>query len=183
MGRADFDPTAVDWGRVFTEALELALRFSTTDAEDLVQRGITLLLEGAAPYDAEGGQTIAEHVVAVAKKERDNRRRKERLRRARGTEAKLEHWLDEAPPTPEELSEERLAAEAAYARLLGACEKDPDVRALAELSRRDIDEPAEQQKELGWHIDRVRNARKRMGRMVAAVAASMNGEDGEEVEP
>jgi hypothetical protein len=170
---SEFDPTTVDWGRVYVEALEIAHGLSRRNAEDLVQQGMTLVLEGTAPFDPDAGKTIAEHLVEVALTEARNRERIVRLRLRRGTMARLQHWMDAAPPTPEELNHTHKLGDAAYAALLTECEDDPDVRELVRLSREDVDEPADQAEQLKWDIERVRNARKRMNRMVSKVAESM----------
>jgi hypothetical protein len=175
----DFDPSTVDWGRVFAEALEIALGMASRDAEDVVQQGMTLVLEGRAPYEPSGKTTIAEHVVSAGLAARRNRDRVDRLRRRPRVVAKLTHWLDVEPPTPEELNESRRRGEHAFEAVLAACGGDVEVRALVQLSRQDVDEPAEQAERLGWGIETVRNARKRMARVVSAVAAGM-AEHGEE---
>ena len=168
-----FDPTTVDWGRVYAEALAIAHDFSPRNAEDLVQEGMELVLDGTAPYDPEGGKTIAEHLVEVALTASRNRARVERRRQTKKATAKLQHWLDAEPPTPEELSHARARSDAAYAALLRECADDPDVRELVRLSHEDVDEPADQADRLKWDIERVRNARKRMTRMLGKVAESM----------
>jgi hypothetical protein len=170
---SEFDPTQVDWGRVYAEALAIALGFSPRGAEDLVQLGMTLVLEGTAPFDPDGGMTLAEHLVDVALTAERNRARSERRRQNPKQTAKLQHWMDLEPPTPEELNDERALGDAAYAATLAECADDPDVRALVDLAREDVDEAADQQAALGWDIERVRNARKRMNRMLGRVAEAM----------
>jgi hypothetical protein len=176
----DFDPTTVDWGRIFAEALEIALGTGSREAEDVVQQGMTLVLDGSAPFDASGKLTLAAHVVAAGLAARRNKERVERLRRRPKVVAKLTHWLDVGPPTPEELSDERQRGDAAFEAVLAACAGDAEVRELVLLSRQDVDEPSDQAERLGWGIERVRNARKRMSRMLAAVADGMRGERGED---
>ncbi len=168
-----FDPNAVDWGRVYAEALEIALEMRMGDAEDLVSEGVTMVLDGTAPFDPSGEETLAAHVVAVSVARRRNQARVVRRRRGRGDDAKLVHHLDEAPPTPEELMDERRMGDRAFDTLLAACANDEDVEKLVLLSREDVDEAADQATRLGWEIDRVRNARKRMTRLVAQVAETM----------
>jgi hypothetical protein len=170
----DFDPTKVDWGRVYAEAIEIAIGFRARDPEDLVQQGMTLVLEGTAPFDEDGGMTLAAHLVDVALTQAQNRARIQRLRNKRGTNAKLQHWMDEEPPTPEELNHSRRLGDRAYDAVLAACDGDDEVRELVVLAREeDLDEAADQAERLGWGIERVRNARKRMTRIVGKVAASM----------
>jgi hypothetical protein len=171
---SDFDSTKVDWGRVYAEAIELAMGFHARDPEDLVQQGMTLVLEGTAPWDCDGEMTLAAHIVDVALTEARNKARIERLRNKRGTNAKLQHWMDEAPPTPEELNHARRLGDRAFEAVLAACDGDDEVRELVMLAREeDLDEAADQAERLGWEIERVRNARKRMARIVGKVAASM----------
>ena len=177
---SEFDPTTIDWGRIFAEALEIALELRVRDAEDVVAEGVTMVLDGTAPFDPSGKETLAAHVVAVADAKRKDRARIDRLRQSRGQKAKLIHHLDEAPPTPEELMDERRMGEKAFESLLAACRDDADARELVLLSREDVDEAAEQAARLGWAIDRVRNARKRMARLIAAVADSMQAWKDEE---
>jgi hypothetical protein len=172
---SDFDPTTVDWGRVFAEALEIAQGFAARDAEDLVQQGMTLLLEGTAPFDPAGEVTLAAHVVRVGLDALRHRERSERRRRRPQTIAKLTHWLDGEPPTPEELNHARHLGERAFEMVLAACDGDAEVRALVELARdEDVDEAADQADRLKWPIAQVRNARKRMARVMSHVAASMH---------
>jgi hypothetical protein len=170
---SEFDPTTIDWGRVYVEALEIACRSSARQAEDLVQQGMTLVLEGTAPFDPDGGKTLAEHLVEAAVAEAAKRARIDRLRKQRGQEAKLQHWMDEKPPTPEELTHTTRLEERAFEAMLAACGDDDDVRELAKLAREDFDEPAEQAERLGWPIERVRNARRRLARVHREVAESM----------
>src|SRR5258708_5952189 len=85
---SEFDPTKVDWGRVYAEALEIAHGFSPRGAEDLVQEGMTLVLEGTAPYDEASGKTLAEHLVEVALTAARNRARVERRRQGPKARAK-----------------------------------------------------------------------------------------------
>ncbi len=170
---SQFDPNAVDWGRVFAEALDIALEMKVSNAEDVVSEGVTMVIEGTEPFDPSGEETLAAHVVAVAVAKRNTQANVDRRRRRRGQKAKLVHYLDEAPPTPEELLEERARGDQAFESLLAACDGDPEVRELVLLSRKDVDEAAEQAETLGWDIGRVRNARKRMTRLIAQVAESM----------
>jgi DNA-directed RNA polymerase specialized sigma24 family protein len=171
---SDFDPSTVDWGRVFAEALEIAQGVAARDAEDLVQQGMTLLLEGTAPFDPAGGVALPAHIVKVALEASRNRERSERRRRRPQTIAKLAHWLDGEPPTPEELNHARRLGERAFEAVLAACGGDDEVRDLVLLARdEDLDEPAEQRDRLNWPIEKVRNARRRMARVYGNVAASM----------
>ncbi|HEY1695695.1 MAG TPA: hypothetical protein VGG39_26185 [Polyangiaceae bacterium] len=170
---SEFDPNAVDWGRTFAEALEIALDLKIRNAEDVVSEGVTMVIDGTAPFDPSGDVTLAAHVVAVADGKRRNQARVDRRRKGRGQNAKLVQFLDEAPPTPEELLEERAMGDRAFEALLAACEGDLEVRELVLLSRKDVDEAADQAETLGWKIERVRNARKRMTRLIAQVAESM----------
>ncbi|HEX8792931.1 MAG TPA: hypothetical protein VF765_18425 [Polyangiaceae bacterium] len=170
---SEFDPTKIDWGRTYVEALEIARRFSVREAEDLVQQGMTLVIEGQAPFDPDGGKTLAAHLVEVALAESRDRARIARLRKRRGQEAKLEHWMDEPPPTPEELNHEKRREERRFEAVLEACGDDDDVRELVKLAREDCDEPAEQAERLGWRIERVRNARRRLARIYGELAESM----------
>lgn len=125
---SEFDPTKVDWGRTYVEAIEIARRFSAREAEDLVQQGMTLVIDGKAPFDPDGGKTLAAHLVGVALAEMRNRARVERLRKRRGQTAKLEHWMDEAPPTPEEPSHEMRLGELAFEAVVAACGDDARAR-------------------------------------------------------
>ena len=170
---SEFDPTTIDWGRTYAEALEIALEMRVGDAEDVVSEGVTMVLDGTAPFDPSGKETLAAHVVAVAVAKRKDKARIDRLRRQRGQDAKLVHHLDEAPPTPEELMDERRMGDRAFESLLAACAGDDDVRDLVLLSREDVDEAADQAVRLRWDIGRVRNARKRMARLVGQVAEKM----------
>jgi hypothetical protein len=178
-----FDPTTVDWGRTYAEALAIALEMRTGNAEDVVSEGVTMVIEGTAPFDPSGEVTLAAHVVAVAVAKRRNQARVDRRRTRRGQNAKLVQYLDEAPQTPEELIEERERGDRAFEGLLAACDGDEDVRELVLLSRRDVDEAADQADALGWDIGRVRNARKRMTRLIAQVAESMQAWKDDEDDP
>ena len=179
---SELDPTTVDWGQVFAEALEVAHSMRVGDAEDVVQQGMTMVLDGSAPFDPAGELTLAAHLVSVAVTARRNEQRVERRRVKRGQKAKLVQHLDEAPPTPEELTHERRLGERAFEALLEECDGDSDVRGLVMLARdEDVDDAQGQADALGWEIGRVRNARKRMDRAVERVAEKMQAwkeEDG-----
>jgi hypothetical protein len=157
----DFDPGAVDWGRVFAEAVLLAQGFRPRDAEDVVTLGVTLLLEGAAPFDPSGTETLAQHVVEAGLKATRNRERTERRQRRPAMAAKLQHYLDEEPPTPEELAEERIRKARRLEELRAATADDPEVRALVDLIEQGVHEPADQARQLGWKTEAMRKARKR----------------------
>jgi len=178
----ELDPTTVDWGQVFAEALEVAHSMRVGDAEEVVQQGMTMVLDGSAPFDPSGELTLAAHLVSVAFAARRHEQRMERQRVRRGTKARVIQYLDVAPPTPEELTHERRLGERAFEALLGECDGDPDVRALVMLAREeDVDDAQGQADALGWEIERVRNARKRMDRAVDRVAEKMHAwkeEDG-----
>ena len=156
---AEFDPASVDWGRVYVEALTLTreLKVSEVEADEIVQQGMTLVLEGEEPFDPDGGATLADHVVQVGKAARDIQRRVERRRRSPKKLAKLEHYTDVPPPTPEELSDAREEGDDAFEMLLASTEGSADLQALVALMRRDIDDPADQAAELGWKIGKVYN--------------------------
>jgi DNA-directed RNA polymerase specialized sigma24 family protein len=190
----DFDPSQVDWGRVFAEAVAIALGFTKNDAEDVVQQGMTLLFDGTAPFDAASGKTLAQHLVEVGRLEHAKKQRTERRRRHPRVVAKLVQWFDgAAPPTPEELSAEREGRARAFEELLAQTVDDPEVQALVRLEADGVSEPAAQAERLGWQMPVVRNARKRLARRVKARTGSArstesgarhgqgrNGEDCEE---
>jgi DNA-directed RNA polymerase specialized sigma24 family protein len=179
---SDRDPTSIDWGQVFAEALEIAHAMRVGDAEDVVQEGMTRVLDGTAPFDPAGELTLAAHLVSVAVTARRNAQRIERLRVRRGTKAKLIQHLDEEPPTPEELTHERRLGERAFEALLAECADDEDVRTLVNLARdEDVDVAQGQADALGWDIGRVRNARKRMDRAVDRVAEKLRAWKEEDV--
>jgi hypothetical protein len=178
----DFDPKAVDWGRVFAEAVLLAQVVRPRDAEDIVTEGMTLLLDGTAPFDAAGTETLAQHLVEAGLRAWRNRERTERRRRRPDKVAKLVQYLDEAPPTPEELNEERDTKARAFEELRAETADDPEVHAIVELIGQGVHEPAIQAQRLGWGIEVVRKARKRLTRRVKARAGSPDDDDEEEDE-
>jgi hypothetical protein len=168
-----FDPKAVDWGRIYAEALEIALSFTSREEDEVVQQGMTLVIDGTAPFDPDGTTTLAAHVVSVGLAARRNRERTERRRRRPKVVGKLTHWLDVEPPTPEELVGERARGERAFEATLAASEGDADVRALVLLAREGVDEPADQAAKLSWPVERVYNARKRVARVLGRVAVEL----------
>jgi hypothetical protein len=173
---AEFDPAAVEWGRVYAEALAVALEeleVSEVEAEEILQQGVTLVIGGEKPFDPGGKATLAEHVVQVGKASRDNQRRVERRRRNPEKLAKLEHYTDVPPPTPEELTDEREEGDDAFEKLLAAIQDDAELQALVALMRRDIDDAATQAAELGWKIGRVYNARRRLKEVIDGLAESV----------
>jgi hypothetical protein len=182
---AEFDPAGVDWGRVYVEALRLARELkwvSEVEADEIVQQGTTLVLEGVEPFDPDGGATLADHVVQVGKAARDIQRRVERRRRSPKKLAKLEHYTDVPPPTPEELSDAREEGDDAFEMLLASTEGSADLQALVALMRRDIDDPADQAAELGWKIGKVYNTRKRLKGIIDEMAEFMRPVQVEEEE-
>ena len=172
---AEFDPAAVEWGRVYVEALALAmaLKVSEVEADEIVQQGVALVIAGEEPFDPDGGTTLADHVVQVGKTSRDNQRRVERRQRNPKKLAKLEHYTDVPPPTPEELTDAREEGDDAFEMLLAATAGHADLQALVALMRRDIDDAATQAAELGWKIGKVYNTRRRLKEVIDELAESV----------
>jgi len=178
----EFDPTSVDWGRAFAEAVAIAATKRPRDAEDIAQQGLTQLLEGQAPFDPDAGATLAEHIVAAGLHDLKSRERTERKRRRPDRVAKLTHLMDVEPPTPEELNEEHEEQARAFEELKAECADDPEVHALVLLEHEGIDEASEQAERLKWDIEVVRNARKRMSRRVMALGERLRKEKEESIE-
>lgn len=180
----EFDPRAVDWGRAFAEAVAIASRQRPREAEDIVQQGMTALLEGGAPFDPDGEETLPEHLVTVGLREKRNRERTERRRRRPNVQAKMQQWFDDdRPPSPEELSEEMERRRRALDALRDACKDNPDAREIVRLEGEGENEPAKQAQVLKWPIERVRNARKRVARRVQEVADAGDEDEEQESEP
>jgi hypothetical protein len=169
---AEFDPAAVEWGRVYVEALALTrtLKVSEAEADEVVQLGVTLVIEGEKPFDPGGGATLADHVVQVGKAARNKQRRVERRRRDPERLAKLEHYTDVPPATPEQLTDAREEGDDAFAMLLASIEGNADLEALVALMRRDIDDAKTQAAELGWKMDKVYNTRRRLQQVIDGLA-------------
>jgi hypothetical protein len=176
-------PPNIDWGRLFAEAVLLAENLQLPDPEGLAQDGITMLFEGRTPpWDASGETTLAEQVVLAAREERNNRERTERKRRHPKMVSKLVQAFDQRGPTPEELVGQQEEQATKLERLRADLADDPDGRAIVACEEQWIHTPAEQVARLGWPIERVRNARKRVARRVAALAGT-DGEGEDEEDP
>jgi hypothetical protein len=159
----------VDWGDVYAKAVAIALTcVPRQDAEDVVMAGVTKVLDGSDPWDPAGKSTLASHVVAVGRRERESELRKARRREHHGAvEAFAEDADADRPWTPEEHvseAEERDEKARRYGRLVALCGGDPDALAVLECLEQGIDEPADQVTETGLTLDAVRNARKRIKR-------------------
>jgi hypothetical protein len=166
------------WGRVLAEAVLLALDCTRTaaDAEDLAMEGLQLVLEGKAPWDPAISKrgTLASHVVAVGYNVMRNKQRAWNRRTRPAFLAKLGQTMDDGySSTPEQRlsdAQERAHNERLFAELLSEAEQDdPDVGQILLLEQQEVDEPAKQARRLGWDIERVRNARKRLKRRVLAL--------------
>jgi len=81
---ADPDPLNVDWGRVYAQAVAIAITISHRNAEDVVQEGMKLLFAGEAPWDSAGETSLPEHLVAEGRKALENKERTERTRAGGG---------------------------------------------------------------------------------------------------
>jgi hypothetical protein len=77
---SDLDPNAIDWPRVYAEAVAIALTFGRGSALEIVQEGVKRYLEGQAPWAPGGESTLVEHLVVVGRKARGNQNRSERRR-------------------------------------------------------------------------------------------------------
>jgi hypothetical protein len=173
-------PPDIDWARLFLEAVLLAENLELPDPEGLAQDGITMLFERCAPpWDPSGETTLAEHVVLAAREKRNNRERTERKRRHPRMVSKLVQAFDQPGPTPEELVGQHEERVTRLEQLRADLAEDPDGCAIVTCEEQRIHEPAEQAARLRWPIERVRNARKRVARRVAALAAT-DGEAEEE---
>jgi hypothetical protein len=180
----DNAPPNVDWGRLFAEAVLLAEGLELPDPEGLAQEGITMLFEGQAPpWDPSGETTLAEHVVMEARRERENRARVERRRRNPKMTAKLAQEFDRAPPTPEELTAEREDRARKFERVRKELAGDDDACDVVTCEENHVHEPGDQAEHLGWPIERVRNARKRVARCARALAAKGEEDEKDEDDP
>jgi hypothetical protein len=146
----------VDWGDVYAKAVAIALTcVPRQDAEDVVMAGVTKVLDGSDPWDPAGKSTLASHVVAAGRRERESELRKTRRHE--------HHRAVEAFAEGAE-AEERDEKARRYGRLVALCADDTDALAVLECLERGIDEPADQVTEAGLTLDAVRNARKRIKR-------------------
>jgi hypothetical protein len=73
--------------------------------------------------------------------------------------------------TPEQLAATREHKAQLFAHLQEALAGDPDATALLDETLQDHTTAAEQAEALGWPIERVRNARKRLNRAIEALEA------------
>jgi hypothetical protein len=176
----------IDWGRVFVEAVTIAVECTTSvvDAEELVMEGMQLVLQRKAPWDPATSkhETLAEHLVAVGYNAVRNQRRKWGRHRKPEIVSKIVHALEaRRTRTPEQdalVAEEVERKKRLFEKLLSQTETDdPDVHAVALLEQQEVDEPAEQAQELGWDIGRLRNARKRLKRRAHELAEQAEKDD------
>jgi DNA-directed RNA polymerase specialized sigma24 family protein len=175
-------PAKIDWGRAMAEAVAIALNYAPRDAEELVHNAIVLVLEGTAPWDAGSTTSLAQHLVEVGLKARRNRRRSERRRRRPGVLGKLIAMFDKPPLTPEEelgKAHEKQKKARLFEGLIAELADDPDARRIALLEQEGVHEAQDQVDASGMSIENVRNARKRVSRRAAALAAR---DDEDEVE-
>jgi hypothetical protein len=164
----------VDWGRVFAEAVAIALKFTRRDVEDLVEDAMTMLFAGETRWDPAGKETLAEHLAAVGLKARFNKLRTERRRRNPRVVGKMvQMFEDDRLPTPEEAaleSEERQHKMRLFEQLFADFADDDDARAILSLEQQGVHGQLEQATEGRMDIAVVRNAHKRIARRVEALA-------------
>lgn len=157
----------IDWGDVYASAVRLALTcVPRQDAEDVVMAGVTKVIDGSAPWDSAGKDTLASHVVAVGCRERRVELRKAHRREKLGAVEAFAQGAESAWTPEDEVSEAEERAEKGrrYGRLVALCVDDADALAVLECLEQDIDEPAGQVTATGLTLDAVRNARKRIKR-------------------
>jgi DNA-directed RNA polymerase specialized sigma24 family protein len=170
---ANQDPSNIDWGRVYAQAVAIAIAFSRRNAEDVVQEGMKLFFAGEAPWDSAGETSLPEHLVAEGRKALENKERTERRRRHPRVMGKVVHAFDQPPPTPEDDYGEAQAS-LRLARLvekaLEEFPEDSDAREILLLLKQGVHEALEQAEESGMDVAVVRNARKRVLRCLRALA-------------
>jgi hypothetical protein len=163
----------IDWRRVIAEAVNIALTFTQRDAEELVEEAIVLFLEGKTTWDRSCGETLPEHLVAVGLDARKKKQRTERRRWHPKVVSKIVQAFVRPPPTPEdqlEDAEEQERKSRRVERLLADLADDPDACAIVRLVQQGVSGALEQQGQSGMSIERVRNARKRIKRRMAALS-------------
>ncbi|HEV3191803.1 MAG TPA: hypothetical protein VGY54_14935 [Polyangiaceae bacterium] len=173
------EPPAIDWARIYAEAVRLAADVTGRDAEDVVNEAVALYLEGRAPYDPTDGKTLAKHLVDIGVTARAKRRRTERRRRKPGVMGKLIQLFDRPPATSEQRyldAEEEQRKAGLFEQVLADPELTPEERTLVLLVQDDVHEAREQAQQSGMDIGTVRNARKRLKRRLAALAGSEDEE-------
>ena len=167
------DLSTVDWARVFAEAVEIVLRYTTYDVEDLVEDGMERLLAGEAPWDPSSEPSLAEHVVRVGLSVRRNRMRTERRRHNPKVVGTMTQMVEDArPPTPEEDAadaEERHRKRLLLQELLEDLADDPEAHSIVLLEIDGVHGALEQAEHAAADMETVRRARRRVARRVQAL--------------
>jgi DNA-directed RNA polymerase specialized sigma24 family protein len=169
----DLDPNAIDWPRVYAEAVAIALTFAPVSAREIVHEGVTRYLEGQAPWAAGGERTLAEHLVVVGHKAHRDAKKRERRRWSPKMVGMLVAMFGGSSPSPEEelvAAEEKQRKTLLFEKLVRELQAhDPEAHRIVLLEQEGVDQPLEQAERLGIDIETVRNARKRITRRVLAL--------------
>jgi hypothetical protein len=159
------------WGSAFGRLVSIANGWTrnTADSEDLAQRGLTDAWM-AKPDETDVAALVRRGALAM-KGHLTNHRRATKRRRD-------ERWLGAAAETarglrrtPEQLAATQEHKAQLFAHLRERLAGDPDATALLDETLEDHTTAAEQAEALGWPIERVRNARKRLHRAIEALDA------------
>jgi hypothetical protein len=169
----DRDPNAIDWPRVYAEAVRLALSFTKRDAQDVVQEAMKLYLAGEAPWVPGGRVPLPEHLVVVGLDARSKQRRTERRRWKPAVVSKIAGMFNRSAPTPEQnlaAAEDDQHRARLFEKLVRELERqDPQAHRIVLLEQEGVHDAAEQAAQSGMSMEDVHNARKRIKRRVLAL--------------
>lgn len=174
---SDLDPNtvdwAIDWPRVYAEAVAIALTIAPVSAPEIVHEGVKRYLEGQAPWAPGGERTLAEHLVVVGRKARSSEKRRERRHWYPKMVGTLVAIFGGASPGPEEellAAEDKQGKTILFEKLVRELDAhDTEAHRIVVLEQEGVHQPLEQAERLGMDIETVRNARKRIMRRVLAL--------------
>jgi hypothetical protein len=158
------------WSKAFTALVCIAKGWTknTADSEDLAQSALTQAW--AATPDETDVRAMVQRAALLMKGLLSNKRRD-------GKRRQKDAWLGAAVETsrglrrtPEQMASTRERKGKLLARLDEALAGDEDALAIVGEMLKDHTTPSEQAVGLGWAIERVRNARKRVDRAVTALS-------------
>ena len=131
---------------------------------------MVLFFAGKAPWDPAGKETLAQHLVTVGLYAHRKKERTERRRRHPKVISKIVQMFGGPPATPEEDVSEAQAKAKRFEQLLDDFASDPEAREILLLMQDGVSDALGQANRSGRDIEVVRNARKRIGRRLDALA-------------
>ena len=158
------------WQKAFVKLVVHARKHMTSnadEAQDLAQGALEQAWQSSPPGEAL--DELVKRATWIMKGALSNARRATKMREDDGWRGRAAAATRPPKRTPEQIAATRERGARLFAALERKLEKDADGLALVEQARAGLTEAADQAEALGWDIERVRTARKRLNRAIEAV--------------